>query len=68
MSIKICLNFFLIQEQVHFTENIDIVTYKDGKRETHNDVGRAFPAIVWDYYQVGTVTSIKKYGVIIKII
>ena len=34
------------------TENVDITTYVDGKRETHNPVGRAYAPVVWDYYQV----------------
>lgn len=35
-----------------FGENIDVVTYLNGKRETHNLSGRAFAAVVWDFYQV----------------
>ncbi|KAI0233822.1 hypothetical protein LSAT2_015978 [Lamellibrachia satsuma] len=41
------------EERLHFSENIDVVTYTDGKRETHNPGGRAFPSTVWDYYQNG---------------
>ena len=35
-----------------FTENLDVTSYENGKRETHNPVGRAFAPVVWDYYQV----------------
>lgn len=36
-----------------FTQNIDITSYSDGKRETHNPPGRALPSVVWDYYANG---------------
>lgn len=48
-----CWMLMCFQERLHFSENIDVVTYTDGKRETHNPGGRAFPSTVWDYYQVG---------------
>ena len=35
-----------------FTENLDVTSYENGKRETHNPIGRAFAPVVWDYYQV----------------
>ncbi|PNF17005.1 Ribosomal oxygenase 1 [Cryptotermes secundus] len=38
---------------VQFTKNLDVTSYSDGKRETHNPVGRALPSIVWDYYKNG---------------
>ena len=41
-----------MQERVRFGVNIDLTTFKDGKRETHNPAGRAYPSIVWDHYQV----------------
>jgi len=37
---------------VNFTDNIDVVTYVNGKRETHNPTGRAYAPVVWDFYQV----------------
>ncbi|KAF7998527.1 hypothetical protein HCN44_010935 [Aphidius gifuensis] len=36
-----------------FTKNIDITSYSDGQRETHNPPGRALPSVVWDYYANG---------------
>ena len=45
-------HFFSTQESVKFTENIDVVTYLNGKRETHNPDGRAYAPVVWDFYQV----------------
>ena len=45
----ICLS---LQEDIKFTENLDVVSYENGKRETHNIDGRAHAAVVWDYYQV----------------
>ncbi|XP_077302676.1 bifunctional lysine-specific demethylase and histidyl-hydroxylase NO66 isoform X2 [Arctopsyche grandis] len=40
----------LRQEVLKFTENIDITSYDNGVRETHNPVGRALPHVVWDFY------------------
>ncbi|ELT93889.1 hypothetical protein CAPTEDRAFT_153587 [Capitella teleta] len=41
------------QEHLNFTENIDVVTYENGKRETHNPVGRAYAPVLWDHFQNG---------------
>ncbi|XP_015518365.2 ribosomal oxygenase 1 [Neodiprion pinetum] len=38
---------------MQFTKNVDVTSYTDGKRETHNPVGRALPSVVWDYYANG---------------
>lgn len=43
----------LRNENILFTKNIDITSYADGKKETHNPVGRAHPHVVWDYYLNG---------------
>lgn len=43
----------LRKENIKFTKNLDITSYTDGKRETHNPVGRAHPHVVWDYYLNG---------------
>lgn len=40
-------------EHIQFTKNIDITSYIDGKRETHNPEGRAHPHLVWDFYLNG---------------
>merc|ERR1711872_390888 len=43
----------IIREQrVLYGKNLDITSY-DGKRETHNPVGRVFPAVLWDFYNNG---------------
>jgi len=41
------------QNFIKFGKNIDITSYVDGIRETHNPEGRALPAVVWDYYSNG---------------
>lgn len=41
-----------LQENIQFTTNLDVTTFTNGQRETHNPVGRAFPSVVWDFYQV----------------
>lgn len=38
---------------VEFTKNIDITSYEDGQRITHNPDGRALPEAVWSYYGNG---------------
>lgn len=43
----------LRNENIQFTKNIDVTSYVDGKRETHNPEGRAHPHLVWDFYLNG---------------
>ena len=38
---------------MEFTKNIDITSYEEQTRLTHNPIGRAMPPVVWDYYQNG---------------
>ncbi|XP_070164345.1 ribosomal oxygenase 1 isoform X2 [Polyergus mexicanus] len=44
------LDKMLRDNHILFTKNIDITSYIDGVRETHNPPGRALPSVVWDYY------------------
>ncbi|NXU94664.1 RIOX1 oxygenase, partial [Xiphorhynchus elegans] len=39
--------------QVQFGTHLDVTSYAEGVRETHNPSGRALPAVVWDFYQNG---------------
>lgn len=50
-----CSDFdtILREKPLYFTKNIDVTTYVNGKRETHNPKGRAYPRLVWDYYSNG---------------
>lgn len=43
----------LRHENIQFTKNIDVTSYVNGKRETHNPEGRAHPHLVWDFYLNG---------------
>lgn len=43
----------LREHRVEFTKNIDITSYVDGVRTTHNPEGRAMPPTVWDFYASG---------------
>uniref|UniRef100_A0A8C3RP46 Bifunctional lysine-specific demethylase and histidyl-hydroxylase n=1 Tax=Chelydra serpentina TaxID=8475 RepID=A0A8C3RP46_CHESE len=43
----------LRDNDVQFGVNLDVTSYVDGTRETHNPVGRALPAVVWDFYRNG---------------
>ncbi|XP_019723520.1 ribosomal oxygenase 1 [Hippocampus comes] len=43
----------LRQEDVQYGVNLDVTSYTDGKRETHNPPGRALPYTVWDFYENG---------------
>lgn len=47
------LDRILRQENIQFGVNLDVTTFTDGKRETHNPAGRAFAPVVWDFYQNG---------------
>lgn len=47
------LDKILRESYILFTKNIDITSYENGIRETHNPVGRAIPSVVWDYYMNG---------------
>lgn len=35
--------------------NLDVTSYTNGARETHNPPGRALPFTVWDFYEVKKV-------------
>ncbi|XP_054828196.1 ribosomal oxygenase 1 [Eublepharis macularius] len=43
----------LRDHEVQFGVNLDVTSYEDGRRETHNPLGRALPAVVWDFYRNG---------------
>merc|ERR1712051_312757 len=43
----------LRNQNVKFTKNLDVTSYTDGKRETHNPEGRAYAPVVWDFYGNG---------------
>lgn len=47
------LDKILREENIQFSTNLDVTTFTNGQRETHNPVGRAFPSVVWDFYQNG---------------
>uniref|UniRef100_A0A7N6BTN2 Bifunctional lysine-specific demethylase and histidyl-hydroxylase n=1 Tax=Anabas testudineus TaxID=64144 RepID=A0A7N6BTN2_ANATE len=43
----------LRQEDIQYGVNLDVTSYTNGKRETHNPPGRALPFTVWDFYESG---------------
>ncbi|OCT79861.1 ribosomal oxygenase 1 [Xenopus laevis] len=43
----------LREDNVQFGVNLDVTSYTDGNRETHNPPGRALPLVVWDYFKNG---------------
>lgn len=43
----------LTVERVMFGEHLDVTSYTNGQRETHNPEGRAIRSVVWDLYQSG---------------
>ncbi|KAL0967598.1 hypothetical protein UPYG_G00254290 [Umbra pygmaea] len=43
----------LREEDVQYGVNLDVTSYRNGKRETHNPPGRALPFTVWDFYERG---------------
>ncbi|XP_036438083.1 ribosomal oxygenase 1 [Colossoma macropomum] len=40
-------------DDVQYGVNLDVTSYTNGKRETHNPPGRALPYTVWDFYESG---------------
>lgn len=42
----------IVQDDVQYGVNLDVTSYTNGKRETHNPPGRALPYSVWDFYEV----------------
>ncbi|XP_031849269.2 bifunctional lysine-specific demethylase and histidyl-hydroxylase NO66 [Nomia melanderi] len=47
------LDKILRESHILFNKNLDITSYENGVRETHNPIGRAIPSVVWDYYMNG---------------
>uniref|UniRef100_UPI00358EBB8B ribosomal oxygenase 1-like isoform X2 n=1 Tax=Myxine glutinosa TaxID=7769 RepID=UPI00358EBB8B len=43
----------LHKEDIQFGVNIDVTSFSEDKRETHNGSGRAYPSVLWDYFQNG---------------
>ncbi|XP_041831983.1 ribosomal oxygenase 1 isoform X2 [Melanotaenia boesemani] len=43
----------LREEDVQYGVNLDVTSYINGKRETHNPPGRALPFTAWDFYESG---------------
>ncbi|XP_072543284.1 ribosomal oxygenase 1 isoform X2 [Salminus brasiliensis] len=43
----------LRNDNVQYGVNLDVTSYTNGKRETHNPPGRALPYTVWDFYKSG---------------
>lgn len=47
------INTILKENYLEYTKNIDITSYKDGVRETHNPEGRATTPSIWNFYDDG---------------
>merc|ERR1712212_195211 len=47
------LDKILREQRAVFGKNLDVTSYSDGKRETHNPGGRVFPPVLWDFYNNG---------------
>uniref|UniRef100_A0A8C4ZB05 Bifunctional lysine-specific demethylase and histidyl-hydroxylase n=1 Tax=Gadus morhua TaxID=8049 RepID=A0A8C4ZB05_GADMO len=41
------------KDDVQYGVNLDVTSYTNGKRDTHNPPGRALPFSVWDFYSSG---------------
>ncbi|XP_018307113.1 bifunctional lysine-specific demethylase and histidyl-hydroxylase NO66 [Mycetomoellerius zeteki] len=53
---KLLLSMSIFEEtlknnNILFTKNLDITSYSNGVRETHNPPGRAYSSVVWDYFR-----------------
>eukprot|EP00088_Acartia_fossae_P053775 TRINITY_DN6138_c0_g1_i1.p1 TRINITY_DN6138_c0_g1~~TRINITY_DN6138_c0_g1_i1.p1 ORF type:complete len:508 (+),score=61.53 TRINITY_DN6138_c0_g1_i1:35-1558(+) len=47
------LEKILREQRVLYGKHMDVTSY-DGTRETHNPIGRVYPAVMWDYYNNGS--------------
>lgn len=47
------IDTMLRDNYIEFTKNIDITSYRDGVRETHNPEGRATTPALWTFYESG---------------
>lgn len=52
LSVEI-INSMLKDNHLEYTKNIDVTSYRDGVRETHNPEGRATTPAIWNYYADG---------------
>ncbi|XP_058825896.1 bifunctional lysine-specific demethylase and histidyl-hydroxylase NO66 [Topomyia yanbarensis] len=43
----------LRKHNIEYTKNIDVTSYREGKRETHNPDGRVLPPDMWSFYNEG---------------
>lgn len=55
-DVKLC-----VQENVQYGVNLDVTSYTNGKRETHNPPGRALPYTVWDFYEVLNLSTLLSF-------
>jgi len=47
------LDNILRTQRVLYGKNLDVTSYEDDKRETHNPEGRVYPAVLWDFFNNG---------------
>lgn len=47
------INSMLKDHHLEYTKNIDVTSYRDGERETHNPCGRATTPSIWNFYADG---------------
>ncbi|XP_018330230.1 ribosomal oxygenase 1 [Agrilus planipennis] len=47
------LDLMLRENSLFFTKNVDVVQYKDGKKENFNTEGRAYASNLWSFYSDG---------------
>nr|XP_039249312.1 ribosomal oxygenase 1-like isoform X2 [Styela clava] len=52
-------NRILHECNVQYGVNLDVTSYTDGVRETHNLEGKVFPVVAWDNYKNGCSLRIK---------
>ena len=45
-----------MQQYLEFSTNVDLTTYVDGVRKTHNPTGRARANTVWEHFKVCLIT------------
>ncbi|XP_014204678.1 bifunctional lysine-specific demethylase and histidyl-hydroxylase NO66 isoform X1 [Copidosoma floridanum] len=47
------IDTILREHHIMFTKNLDVTSFSNNRRKTHNPQGRAVPSVVWDYFLNG---------------
>lgn len=46
------LIYLPLQDSLQYTVNINVTSFEDNKRQTHNPIGKVYPSTLWQYFMV----------------